>query len=92
MRFSPQQDRALCATARWLRAGGTPVFRLSGYAGTGKTTLAKHLAEHIDGRVLFAAYTGKAAHVMRAKGCNDASTQHSLIYTAPRLRTGRCSS
>ena len=42
--------------------GGTPqVFRLFGYAGTGKTTLAKHIAEGVDGKVLFAAFTGKAA-------------------------------
>ena len=54
-------------------------LRLFGYAGTGKTTLAKHLAEHVDGRVIFAAYTGKAAH--RTKGCDDAGTLHSLIYT-----------
>ena len=28
----------------------------------------------------FAAFTGKAAHVMRQKGCTDASTIHALIY------------
>ena len=48
---------------------GTPqVFRLFGYAGTGKTTLARHLAEDVDGEVAFAAFTGKAALVMRAQG------------------------
>src|SRR5262249_4286947 len=88
MRFSPQQDDALCAAARWLRAPSAQVFRLFGYAGTGKTTLAKHLAEHIDGRVLFAAYTGKAAHVMRAKGCKDAGTLHSLIYICTETEDG----
>ena len=88
MRFSPQQDRALCAAASWLRARGAQVFRLFGYAGTGKTTLARHLAEHIDGRVLFAAYTGKAAQVMRAKGCNDAGTLHSLIYICTEIQDG----
>ena len=46
MQFTPQQDQALCAAGRWLREGGNQVFRLFGYAGTGKTTLAKHLAEH----------------------------------------------
>src|SRR5690606_24318855 len=51
-----------------------------GYAGTGKTTIAKHLAESIGGNVLFAAYTGKAAHVLRNKGCEGAATIHSLIY------------
>jgi exodeoxyribonuclease-5 len=82
MEFSPQQDRALCVVRRWLREGDTraPMFYLSGYAGTGKTTLAKYLAETASGLALFAAYTGKAAHVMRTKGCKNASTLHSLIY------------
>src|ERR1041385_2589883 len=83
--FSPQQDAALKAVAEWLKAkpgrGQTPlVFRLFGYAGTGKTTLARHIAEGVDGKVLFAAFTGKAALVMRSKGCEGASTIHSLIY------------
>ena len=85
--FSPHQDAALNAVANWLKdkpgSNGTPqVFRLFGYAGTGKTTLARHLAEHADGEVKFAAFTGKAASVMRGKGCKGASTIHSLIYRA----------
>jgi exodeoxyribonuclease-5 len=85
--FSPHQDEALKAVARWMKAkpgkGDTPqIFRLFGYAGTGKTTLARHLAESVDGKVLFAAFTGKAAQVMRNKGCRGASTIHSLIYKA----------
>src|SRR5262249_29290736 len=36
----------------------------------------------VDGEVLFAAFTGKAALVVRRKGCRDASTIHSLIYRA----------
>src|SRR5256884_8746232 len=83
--FTPHQDAALNAVAAWLKAkpgkGGTPqTFRLFGYAGTGKTTLARHIAEAVDGKVLFAAFTGKAALVMRSKGCQGASTIHSLIY------------
>ena len=58
------------------------VFRLFGYAGTGKTTLARHIADEADGEVKFAAFTGKAASVMRGKGCRGASTIHSLIYRA----------
>lgn len=85
--FSPHQDAALKAVADWLKAkpgeNDTPnIFRLFGYAGTGKTTLAKHLAEDVDGEVKFAAFTGKAALVMRSKGCDGASTIHSLIYRA----------
>ena len=68
--FSPHQDAALKAVAAWLKAKpgrrSTPqIFRLFGYAGTGKTTLAKHVAQGVDGKVLYAAFTGKAAQVMR---------------------------
>ena len=85
--FSPHQDAALQAVATWLKAKpgrrATPqIFRLFGYAGTGKTTLAKHVAQGVDGKVLYAAFTGKAAQVMRNKGCTGASTIHSLIYKA----------
>jgi exodeoxyribonuclease-5 len=85
--FTAHQDAALTTVGRWLAArpgeGGTPqVFRLFGYAGSGKTTLAKHVAERVDGKVLFAAFTGKAALVMRSKGCFGATTIHSLIYRA----------
>src|SRR3569832_2371125 len=85
--FTPHQDAALKAVADWLKAkpgtsGTPPGFRLFGYAGTGKTTLARHIAEGVDGEVKFAAFTGKAALVMRNKGCNNASTNHSLIYRA----------
>ena len=82
--FTPHQDAALRTASAWLKAarGRRSIFRLFGYAGTGKTTLAKHLAESIDGKVLFAAFTGKAACVMRSKGCQGATTIHSLIYKA----------
>lgn len=85
MQFSPEQDAALKAVSDWLKAkpgskGVAPVFRLFGFAGTGKTTLARHLAEAVEGKVLYAAFTGKAALVMRRKGCHNASTIHSLIY------------
>jgi len=80
MQFSPQQDEALKAVSRWLKEGRKPVFRLFGYAGTGKTTLARHFASHVDGQVQFAAFTGKAAQVLRSKGAVNARTIHSLIY------------
>ena len=80
MQFSPEQDDALVAVSNWLKQGYPQVFRLFGYAGTGKTTLARHLAEGVDGDVLFAAFTGKAAMVLRSRGAKKASTIHSLIY------------
>lgn len=80
MDWSPQQDDALQRVAAWLRRRSPQVFRLFGFAGTGKTTLARHFAEGLDGEVAFGAYTGKAAHVLRSKGCEGAATIHSLIY------------
>jgi exodeoxyribonuclease-5 len=80
MQFSPQQDEALKSVGRWLKSGRPQLFRLFGYAGTGKTTLARHFAEHVDGQVQFAAFTGKAAQVLRSKGATNARTIHSLIY------------
>jgi len=80
MKWSPEQDDALRAVDQWLHKGDSQVFRLFGYAGAGKTTLARHFAEHAGGEVAFGAFTGKAAHVMRQKGCAGATTIHSLIY------------
>lgn len=80
MRWSPQQDDALKQVNDWLHNGEEQVFHLFGYAGTGKTTLARHLAEGVNGTVLFAAFTGKAAYVLQTKGCAGATTIHSLIY------------
>lgn len=80
--WSPQQDAAIRDVKAWLADKSAPqVFRLFGYAGTGKTTLAKELASTVKGEVLYATFTGKAALVLRKKGCADASTIHSLIYS-----------
>lgn len=80
MSWSPQQESALKAVSAWLARGEPQLFRLFGYAGAGKTTLARRLAEDADGEVAFAAFTGKAALVLRSKGCKGARTIHSLIY------------
>jgi len=80
MQWSPQQNEALSKAAAWLRLRYAPTFYLAGYAGTGKSTLAMHIAREENGKVKFAAFTGKAARVMRSKGCVGAKTIHSLIY------------
>ena len=81
MQITLQQDQALKAVSAWYKdPHGAPFFYLGGYAGTGKTTLAKHFAASVN-VVSFCAFTGKAALVMRQKGCVGASTIHSLIYT-----------
>lgn len=54
--------------------------KISGYAGTGKSTIIRHLAGLLP-KFSVCAYTGKAANVLRDKGV-DARTIHSLIYKA----------
>ena len=84
--WSQQQEHAIQAVSDWLRDGEQQTFRLFGYAGTGKTTLAQHLVSEVAGPVLFGAYTGKAALVLQSKGCANAMTIHQMIYL-PRERS-----
>jgi len=84
--LTDEQQAAVEAVRQWHErahtACGGPVrpFRLFGPAGTGKTTLARYIANALDlERVVFGAYTGKAAQVLQRKGV-DASTIHSAIY------------
>jgi exodeoxyribonuclease-5 len=91
--WSPQQSEALSKAGAWLRIKYAPSFYLAGVAGSGKSTLAIHIASHCRGRVAFAAFTGKAARVMRDKGCTGAQTIHSLIYdTSVDAETGEVTS
>ena len=43
MLWSAEQERALAAVGHWLKRADSQVFRLFGYAGAGKTTLARAL-------------------------------------------------
>ena len=79
MQLTPDQELAMKEVKKWLSNLDQPIFHLFGYAGTGKTTIAKMLVENVKGKVLFASYTGKAALVMQRNGMS-ASTLHSLLY------------
>ena len=86
MHLSPQQQQAVKAVRSWLAdPNRKPVFRLFGYAGTGKTTIAKELTK--DVHAMYATFTGKAALILQEKGCSPASTIHSLIYL-PKVQSG----
>jgi exodeoxyribonuclease-5 len=90
--LSDEQSRAIDKVRDWYQGAPrtlTPFgnwtceaepFRLFGPAGTGKTTLAKHLGAALGVEPMFGAYTGKAASVLRKKGV-PATTIHSAIYT-----------
>ena len=87
IQLSPQQVEAFQRVRAWLASPESPpVHRLFGYAGTGKSTIAADLAAEVAGPVYFATFTGKAASVLRAKGCYNAQTIHSLIYL-PKIKS-----
>ena len=60
---------------------------ISGYAGTGKSTLVKFIISALgkygidpDKDVIFTSYTGKATQVLQKKGNKNVSTLHRLLY------------
>lgn len=56
---------------------------ISGYAGSGKSTLVKFIISALglyNEDVAYIAYTGKAALVLKEKGCPNATTAHKLLY------------
>jgi len=83
MELANQQAQAADLVGAWLKNRDKPYFYLGGFAGTGKTTIAKYLMGLQDGDCAVAAYTGKAASVLNKKGL-PASTIHSLIYKVSR--------
>lgn len=86
IQFSKAQQMAQEQVSLWLETESEekPVFKLFGYAGTGKSTIANSLANGLQ--VQYMAFTGKAASVMREKGCINAATVHSSIYVLSRKR------
>jgi exodeoxyribonuclease-5 len=91
MKLTQQQDNALKEADKWLTTESKtkPFFYIAGFAGTGKTTIAKHFANNINGTVCYAAYTGKAALMMRKNGCYGATTIHKLIYKSNVDKSGK---
>ncbi len=102
--ISSEQKAALLAIFAWLaKADATQnVFKLGGYAGTGKSTLMAVVRVIINQKkpkwkVAFAAFTGKATQVLNSK-LNDhgalfqqdsVSTLHSLLYAAITDKNGQ---
>lgn len=65
---------------KWWSQGNEQIFKIAGYAGTGKTYLSARIAEELAAnKIAFCAYTGKAALVMQQRGM-PATTIHQLIY------------
>lgn len=78
--LTEEQERAIEYIHSWYTSPLPRVFRLFGPAGTGKSTLARSVGPMLGlSDVVFGAYTGKAAHVLRRKGV-PATTIHSAVY------------
>lgn len=68
-----------------------PYTCIAGYAGVGKSTLIRFIISALDldpDEVCYIAYTGKAAQVLRRKGCANAMTAHKLLYKSLRRADG----
>lgn len=74
-----KQRQALELATNWFHHSNKQIFKLAGYAGTGKTFTARHIADSLTNNVAYCAYTGKAANVMQRRGM-PARTIHSTIY------------
>lgn len=80
IQFAPDQAEAINKAVRWYRTSPYRPFLLYGAAGTGKTSIARRIADlTAPNRTVFVAMTGKAAAVLESKHCK-ASTIHSAIY------------
>lgn len=91
MELTRKQEEGLkIALERWRNKEKYTV--ISGYAGTGKSTLIKFIIAAMGlypNEVRYVAYTGKAANVLKNKGCFGATTAHKLIYHAKLMPNGK---
>jgi exodeoxyribonuclease-5 len=77
--LSDEQTAVMREIRTWYQESDEQVLRLFGPAGTGKSTMAKHIPEHLGmSGIIYGAYTGKAVNVLRTKECAPANTLHSL--------------
>lgn len=77
--MSLSEEQSFVVNSLFSKIKTEKVLKIGGFAGTGKSTIVKHITETLDDWAV-CAYTGKAANILRKKGIEDASTIHSLIY------------
>lgn len=82
MQLTPDQQNALDKIVSWAKGQKEQEMTLSGYAGTGKTTLILSIIDALkntDVKVQLTATTNKAAKVLAVKAKTEATTIHSLL-------------
>lgn len=88
MELTQQQQQVLDSIKEFLESDAS-VFILCGYAGTGKTTMVKQIADYISQSqsVALMAPTGRAARVLSKKTGYEATTIHKAIYGSAGFKT-----
>ena len=85
-----KQEKAVkLAVARYINK--EPYTVIGGVAGTGKSETVKYIIAALgfyQEQVAYIAYTGKAAKVLREKGCPNAMTAHKLLYKSILMPNG----
>lgn len=94
MILTNKQEQALKEVVRKFTNGDKYVV-ISGYAGSGKSTLIKYAVAALDSHginadvdVCYSAFTGKACQVLLSKGNKNVSTLHKLLYESIPKATG----
>ncbi|MBQ2856418.1 MAG: AAA family ATPase [Bacteroidaceae bacterium] len=79
-----QQQHQVLDSIKIFMESDASVFILRGYAGTGKTTMVKQIADYISQSrdVALMAPTGRAARVLGKKTGYESSTIHRAIYSS----------
>lgn len=82
MRLTNKQEEGLkIALERY--KNGEKYTVISGYAGSGKSTLVKHIVSAMEldeWDVVYTAFTGKATQVLQSKGNKNVKTLHKLLW------------
>lgn len=90
MELTTQQSEVFKQIKDFMQSDAS-VFILRGYAGTGKTTMVKIIADEIkkSRQIFLMAPTGRAARVLQQKTGHEAATIHKTIYEKARIVTNR---
>ena len=95
-KINPSEDQAnLLEALEDFINSESKIFLMKGYAGTGKTTITKYLAEYLSAQkkdehtskysLSLAAFTGRASMILKKKTGFSTSTVHKLIYNLKEL-------
>lgn len=86
MELTKQQEEVFDKIKEFLQSDSS-IFILKGYAGTGKTTMVKYIADYIlqSKNLLLMAPTGRAARVLSKKTGYRTATIHKSIYNKAKM-------